>query len=251
MNNTHINGTGGILALFDGVSFDIYNCTVFNYSSTSFPLFYFANAYYFSIIENKIDSVQNKIIIHINEENPHYAQKYLIGNNITNVVAYSEKGGALSLAGANNITIYRNLFENITFFSDTNQQGGAIYIEDDSRFINIIENTFRHCKATIGGALRWTNYLPHLLNNVFEENFASVYGNDIASYGVGMEFRSYEQLPLVNRKLQSEWDNFSSFKGIQSSGTIGELYLVFLDYDGQVVTSSSDDPIGIELISEN
>ena len=42
----------------------------------------------------------------------------------------------------------------------------------------------------------------------------------------------------------------SKFEGVQSSGTLGEVYLVFLDYQGEVVTASNNDPITIELSTD-
>ena len=89
---------------------------------------------------------------------------------------------------------------------------------------------------------------------MFENNYASIYGDNQAAYAVGMEFRTRNELPSLYvetrgliSKRQLPGNDFSRYEGIQSSGTLGEVYLVFLDYFGEVVTVSQDDPISIEL----
>ena len=115
-----------------------------------------------------------------------------------------------------------------------------------------MENIFENCKAGRGGAISWKNYLPYFEDNLYYNNEASLYGNDIASYAVALQFRAKELLPqsfLDDRDLQQERGSseISHFEGIQSSGSLGEVYLVFVDYYGEVVTASNDDPITIQL----
>ena len=48
---------------------------------------------------------------------------------------------------------------------------------------------------------------------MYQDNYASVYGNDTASYAVRLEFKTYEELPDAYRNLQTV-GSFSSFEGV-------------------------------------
>lgn len=80
-----------------------------------------------------------------------------------------------------------------------------------------------------------------------------MYGENVASYAVALELRTRANLPelyLSGRSLSQEGE-LNSFESVQSSGTLGEVYAVLLDVDGQVVTSSQKDSLTLTLTTNS
>ena len=102
------------------------------------------------------------------------------------------------------VVIEGNHFEDIGFVDLNVQEGAALYISRTSTSTSIIDNSFINCRAYAGGAISWKNFPPTMSGNYFSNNSAVVYGDDQASYAVGLEFRTRANLPsiyLETRKL--------------------------------------------------
>ena len=67
----------------------------------------------------------------------------------------------MGLINAVNVTIANNSFQNIGYSQLGSQEGAGIFISSLARVITIVNNTFRKCEASIGGAIRWTNFFPY------------------------------------------------------------------------------------------
>ena len=128
-------------------------------------------------------------------------------------------GGALALQDIR-IIISKN-----SFFENSGNQGGALYILCSKMEFNcswsIFRNVFTNNTAKSGGAIKWSNKEPiDLSKNIFRGNKAK-YGVDFSSQTIKIGFKNPNNL----------WQ----FVNFQSGNLIQSLILVLLDYYDQIV----------------
>ncbi len=72
-------------------------------------------------------------------------------------------------------------------------------------------NIFIKNNAIVGGAIKFNDKIIDVTNNIFKENEANLYGNDIATFPIRMEFlnKTKEMLQSNNQLSPGHYLNFS------------------------------------------
>lgn len=147
--------------------------------------------------------------------------------------------GAIFLYNVN-ISLNGNIFDN-----NYGKRGAAIYCfnsEKNIMKITISENIFKNNFAEIeGGAIKWNDEKPFLLNNTFLNNYA-IYGKDVASFPIRMMIKSYLSgeenkifLPQTDEILWPFENNNIIFNNISTGNSIPYIFqIIYLDTYGKI-----------------
>lgn len=164
-------------------------------------------------------------------------ESQILNSLFLNNIAF--ENGAIFLYNIN-ISLNGNIFEN-----NYGKRGAAIYCfnsEKNIMRIRISKNIFKNNYAEIeGGAIKWNDEKPELLNNTFLNNSA-IYGKDVASFPIRIIVKSYlyrEEkqifLPKMDEVLWPFDNNSSIFNNISTGNSIPYiLQIIYLDTYGKI-----------------
>lgn len=147
--------------------------------------------------------------------------------------------------------------ENCSFLNNQAIRGGALLVMCSNLgcYINLLYNLFNENYASFeGGVLKWYYSPPrNLSTNVFKNNTAKIYGNNLASRPVEFNVNIYEQNDSSKIVMNSR-ENITEFqKGFriidQKSGNpINKLEFFLLDMENQIFITLSKIMMKVELI---
>ena len=190
-------------------------------------------------------------ISEINRASTQSSVQYTISSNtFQNNIAYSSYGGgAIYLSNPINVNIQSNTFSSNNAM---NADGGAIkFTWENSKWVaSISSNTFSlNIAKSKGGAISWDQVEPsNILSNVYTNNKATIYGNNIGSLGeyiVVISQSDYKSnyntigdiapVPLnIRRKLKRKLTTYT-VSDHQSGQALQTLYIGIVDRYGYIV----------------
>ncbi|KAL4468712.1 hypothetical protein ABPG74_005215 [Tetrahymena malaccensis] len=191
-------------------------------------------------------AIQNGGNIYLND----VSNSLIIQNIFADSLSLNGNGGGIQCISSVINQLKQNNFINNTSIKGS---GGAIDM-NSCDLIDFQKNTFSHNSAIIGGAIRYRGLKPFFLLdknpvlnimqlNTFQDNSATLYGNNITSYP--------QQLIFKNKKKQDKekdllyLDNFQSGSYLQQT-----IDLVFLDEFGNEISLTTSKKVSLDILQE-
>ena len=198
----------------------------------------------------KIVSLFNGSCLYFNGLNVFYN---ITNSSFINNTSY-EAGGVISHH------LSQGFIENCIFVGNSAKIGGVINIMTDPNLsfpTILLRNIFINNGAeTEGGALKWFGNLPHnLSSNIYENNFAKVYGNNVANRPVrfNLKISNLSNLSFIelNKKFnKSDFENGLALFNQKSGDVISNKLEVFLlDYEQKIYKTKNRLIMKVDLIN--
>ena len=123
----------------------------------------------------------------------------------------------------------------------TASQGGAVFIGESPRAISLSGNSFESCFAEVGGAVSHQSIFVSFSASSFNNNQASLYGDDLAAFPVRLELRNFQDLPLLytDSRIELTPSEEANFSSVRSGSSVSSFFVAAVDQYGAVVSSLS------------